>query len=149
MHRHSTGEKKLYNCPFSTSCHCCCCCCATVGHGCFCQQRLPRSAPPRDQTDTHARTHARTHAHARRRLSAIAGQLSPGENRSGIQSLEADTFKLQSFMPLTGMNFIVVAGRRKLLLHSTQPSERARGRRIGMAVRPLLVLLQATSILLR
>eukprot|EP00039_Didymoeca_costata_P019168 m.336495 g.336495 ORF g.336495 m.336495 type:complete len:144 (-) comp17868_c0_seq1:109-540(-) len=42
-------------------------------------------------------------------LSAIAGQLSPGMDNSGIQILEADTFKLNSFMPATGMNFIVVS----------------------------------------
>jgi len=42
-------------------------------------------------------------------LSAIAGQLSPGMDNSGMQTLEADTFKLHSFMPLTGMNFLMVA----------------------------------------
>eukprot|EP00035_Acanthoeca_spectabilis_P023058 m.447414 g.447414 ORF g.447414 m.447414 type:complete len:148 (+) comp19512_c0_seq1:179-622(+) len=42
-------------------------------------------------------------------LSAIAGQLSPGTDNSGIQILESDTFKLQSFMSLTGMNFLVMA----------------------------------------
>jgi hypothetical protein len=36
------------------------------------------------------------------RLSAIAGQLSPGLDSSGIQVLEADTFKLQSFVSVTG-----------------------------------------------
>eukprot|EP00041_Stephanoeca_diplocostata_P003340 m.33688 g.33688 ORF g.33688 m.33688 type:complete len:145 (-) comp14249_c0_seq1:156-590(-) len=42
-------------------------------------------------------------------LSAIAGQLSPGTDNSGIQLLESDTFKLQSFQPLTGMNFFVLS----------------------------------------
>lgn len=35
-------------------------------------------------------------------LSAIAGKLSPGSDRSGIQVLEADTFKLQAFRAPTG-----------------------------------------------
>jgi len=42
-------------------------------------------------------------------LSAIAGQLSPGTDNSGIQLLESDTFKFHSFMSLTGMNFLVMA----------------------------------------
>jgi hypothetical protein len=46
-------------------------------------------------------------------LSAIAGQLSPAaENKTAdrIQVLEADNFKLQSFVPLTGRSSCVVPG---------------------------------------
>lgn len=42
-------------------------------------------------------------------LFAIASQLSPEPKSSGIEILEADTFKLQCFQTLTGIKLIVVA----------------------------------------
>ncbi|XP_031623970.1 trafficking protein particle complex subunit 4 [Contarinia nasturtii] len=42
-------------------------------------------------------------------LFAIASQLSPEPKSSGIEILEADTFKLQCFQTLTGVKFMVVA----------------------------------------
>ncbi|CAG2063094.1 unnamed protein product [Timema podura] len=42
-------------------------------------------------------------------LFAIASQLSPEPRCSGIEVLEADTFKLQCFQTLTGVKFMVVA----------------------------------------
>eukprot|EP00047_Mylnosiga_fluctuans_P006814 m.249285 g.249285 ORF g.249285 m.249285 type:complete len:136 (+) comp16060_c0_seq1:96-503(+) len=41
-------------------------------------------------------------------LSAIAGKLSPGADRSGIHVLEADTFRLQSYRAPTGVMFVAV-----------------------------------------
>lgn len=42
-------------------------------------------------------------------LFAIASQLSPEPKSSGIEILEADTFKLHCFQTLTGVKFMVVA----------------------------------------
>ncbi|XP_075225579.1 trafficking protein particle complex subunit 4-like protein Trs23 isoform X3 [Lycorma delicatula] len=42
-------------------------------------------------------------------LFAIASQLSPEPKSSGIEVLEADTFKLHCFQTLTGVKFMVVA----------------------------------------
>lgn len=42
-------------------------------------------------------------------LFAIASQLSPEPKSSGIQLLEADTFRLHCFQTLTGVKFMVVA----------------------------------------
>lgn len=42
-------------------------------------------------------------------LFAIASQLSPEPKSSGIEILEADTFKLHCFQTLTGVKFIIVA----------------------------------------
>lgn len=42
-------------------------------------------------------------------LFAIASQLSPEPKSSGIEILEADTFKLYCFQTLTGVKFMVVA----------------------------------------
>lgn len=42
-------------------------------------------------------------------LFAIASQLSPEPKSSGIELLEADTFKLYCFQTLTGVKFMVVA----------------------------------------
>jgi len=42
-------------------------------------------------------------------LFAIASQLSPELKSSGIEVLEADTFKLQCFQTLTGVKFLVVS----------------------------------------
>ncbi|XP_027849632.1 trafficking protein particle complex subunit 4 [Aphis gossypii] len=42
-------------------------------------------------------------------LFAIASQLSPEPRSSGIETLEADTFKLQCFQTLTGVKFMVIA----------------------------------------
>lgn len=42
-------------------------------------------------------------------LFAIASQLSPEPKSSGIEVLEADTFKMQCFQTLTGVKFMVVA----------------------------------------
>jgi hypothetical protein len=42
-------------------------------------------------------------------LFAIASQLSPEPRSSGIEILEADTFRLHCFQTLTGVKFIVVA----------------------------------------
>lgn len=42
-------------------------------------------------------------------LFAIASQLSPELKSSGIEVLEADTFKLYCFQTLTGVKFMVVA----------------------------------------
>ncbi|XP_070498978.1 trafficking protein particle complex subunit 4-like [Chironomus tepperi] len=42
-------------------------------------------------------------------LFAIASQLSPEPKSSGIQILEADTFRLHCFQTLTGVKFMVVA----------------------------------------
>uniref|UniRef100_U5EV61 Trafficking protein particle complex subunit n=1 Tax=Corethrella appendiculata TaxID=1370023 RepID=U5EV61_9DIPT len=42
-------------------------------------------------------------------LFAIASQLSPEPKSSGIEVLEADTFKLHCFQTLTGIKFMVVA----------------------------------------
>jgi len=42
-------------------------------------------------------------------LFAISSQLSPEAKSSGIEMLEADTFKLYCFQTLTGIKFIVVA----------------------------------------
>ncbi|KAK3930522.1 Trafficking protein particle complex subunit 4 [Frankliniella fusca] len=41
-------------------------------------------------------------------LFAIASQLSPQPRTSGIQSLEADTFRLYCFQTLTGVKFILI-----------------------------------------
>eukprot|EP00042_Codosiga_hollandica_P042672 m.394985 g.394985 ORF g.394985 m.394985 type:complete len:132 (-) comp56382_c0_seq2:2196-2591(-) len=42
-------------------------------------------------------------------ISAIAGQLSPSTNNSGIQWMEADTFKLYCYRSHTGLQFMVLA----------------------------------------
>lgn len=42
-------------------------------------------------------------------LFAIASQLSPEPRSSGIEVLEADTFKLHCFQTLTGVKFITIA----------------------------------------
>lgn len=42
-------------------------------------------------------------------LFAIASQLSPEPKSSGIEVLEADTFKMHCFQTLTGVKFMVVA----------------------------------------
>lgn len=42
-------------------------------------------------------------------LFAIASQLSPEPKSSGIEILEADTFKLHCFQTMTGVKFMVVA----------------------------------------
>lgn len=42
-------------------------------------------------------------------LFAIASQLSPEPKSSGIEVLEADTFKLHCFQTMTGVKFMVVA----------------------------------------
>uniref|UniRef100_R4FN66 Trafficking protein particle complex subunit n=1 Tax=Rhodnius prolixus TaxID=13249 RepID=R4FN66_RHOPR len=42
-------------------------------------------------------------------LFALASQLSPEPKSSGIELLEADTFKLQCFQTLTGVKFMIVA----------------------------------------
>lgn len=42
-------------------------------------------------------------------LFAIASQLSPEPKSSGIEILEADTFKLNCFQTLTGVKFMVVS----------------------------------------
>ncbi|EAT42143.1 AAEL006295-PA [Aedes aegypti] len=42
-------------------------------------------------------------------LFAIASQLSPEPKSSGIEVLEADTFRLHCFQTLTGVKFMVVA----------------------------------------
>lgn len=42
-------------------------------------------------------------------LFALASQLSPEVKSSGIEVLEADTFKLQCFQTLTGVKFMIIA----------------------------------------
>ncbi|XP_014276698.1 trafficking protein particle complex subunit 4 [Halyomorpha halys] len=42
-------------------------------------------------------------------LFALASQLSPEPRSSGIEVLEADTFKLQCFQTLTGVKFMIIA----------------------------------------
>lgn len=47
-------------------------------------------------------------------LFALASQLSPELKSSGIETLEADTFKLQCFQTLTGVKLIAIADRNQL-----------------------------------